>query len=131
LGEDFDEEFGRPGGIFGDGVFEDGGSAADGFVDGGGLHVDGVVYAAAIPEGNFAVLDWQRSAFAVEEGEEIVANSGGGKGEGFLQGLKPMRLVRAALGLKPQPPEEKVKSRALKMDSSKLRAKGVRHLDSR
>jgi hypothetical protein len=38
------------------------------------LHVDGVVYAAAVPEGNFAVLDRQRCAFAVEEGEVIVAN---------------------------------------------------------
>ena len=53
---------------------EDGGGAADGFVDGGGLHVDGVVYAAAIPERNFAVLDRQGSAFAVEEGQGIVAN---------------------------------------------------------
>jgi hypothetical protein len=101
-------------------MFEDGGGAADGFVDGGGLHVDGVVYVATITEGNFAVLDWQRSAFAVEEGEGIVA-----EGEGFLQGLKPMRLVRAALGLKPQPPKERVKTRALKMDSSKLREGGA------
>jgi len=114
LGQDFDYKFGRPGGIFDDGVFEDGGGAADGFVDGGGLHVDGVVYAAAIPEGNFAVLDWQGCAFAVEEGEEIVANSGGGKGEGFLQGLKPSQDMRVTLGLKPQPPKEKAKTRALK-----------------
>lgn len=73
LGEDFDYEFGCPRWVFNDGMFEDCGGAADGFVDGGGLHVDGVVYATAIPEGNFAVLDWQGSAFAVEEGEGIVA----------------------------------------------------------
>jgi len=102
LGEDFDYEFGGPGGIFHDGVFEDGGGAADGFVDSGGLHVDGMVYATAIPEGNFAVLDWQGSAFAVEEGEGIVA-----EGQSFLQGLMPMRLMLVKLGLKPQPPKAK------------------------
>jgi hypothetical protein len=54
-------------------MLEDRGGAAYGLEDGSGLHLYGMVNATTINERHFAFLNWQWSAFAVEVGDDSLA----------------------------------------------------------